>query len=352
MRQYVGESADEVWREAATELINCPEYTIASRGGITIEFLQCSLSILDPRRRWILSRSPAYNPAFGLVELVWIFNGKDNSDVLKFWNPKLPIFTGISKNLHGAYGHRLRKHFEVDQIRRAYSVLKSNPSSRQVVLQIWDPCQDLPDQDGNPASEDIPCNLMALLKIRDGRLYWTQVMRSNDVMRGLPYNIIQFTMLQELFAAWLECEMGSYVHVSDSLHIYKDSLETFEVMQDVSSKTSSTEYEKLEMTFDETSELLSSIYNDLIAITQLHHECDRSAISNKLFEIFHPNSNENSQRPRFIRNILSVIGSDAARRLNEQGLAFELLTCCTDMALQKAARDWIIRNQTKGNKNG
>ena len=70
------------------------------------------------------------------------------------------------------------------------------------MLQIWDPCQDLPDQDGKPVSEDIPCNVMALLKIRNGHLYWTQVMRSNDVMRGLPYNIIQFTMLQELFAAW------------------------------------------------------------------------------------------------------------------------------------------------------
>ena len=86
MKQYEGDSADEVWRKAACELINCPEYTIASRGGNTIESLQCSLSILDPRRRWILSRSPAYNPAFGLVELIWMFNGKDDSEVLKFWN--------------------------------------------------------------------------------------------------------------------------------------------------------------------------------------------------------------------------------------------------------------------------
>lgn len=170
-------------------------------------------------------------------------------------------------------------------------------------------------------------------------------MRSNDVMRGLPYNIIQFTMLQELFASWLECEMGNYMHIADSFHIYQDSLETFKVMQDVNLNALDVEPEKLKITFDETTKQLAEIYNDLIAITRLSGE---AAIANKLFETFHPNSNINSQRPRLIRNILSVIGSDAARRLNEETLAFELLTCCTDMTLQKAAVDWNVRNQTKG----
>jgi len=246
----------------------------------------------------------------------------------------------------------MRQHFEIDQIHRAYSILKSNPTSRQVALQIWDPSQDLPSQDGAPVSEDIPCNVIALLKIREGRLYWTQVMRSNDVMRGLPYNIIQFTMLQELFASWLGCEIGSYAHIADSLHIYKDGLGTFNIIQDVDSVSPVTDDERLEITFDETSDLFSSIYSDLIATTQLSKECDKLSVAKKLLEIFHPDSQMNSQRPMLIRNILAVIGSDAARRLNQSDISFELLNHCTDISLQKAAINWIVRNQAQGESNG
>ena len=97
MKQYTGTSADDVWRMAAADLINSPEYESTTRAGNTVEFLQCTLGISDPRARWIYSRRPMYNPAFGLVEFIWIFNGENDSEVLKFWNPKLPNFSGSSK---------------------------------------------------------------------------------------------------------------------------------------------------------------------------------------------------------------------------------------------------------------
>ena len=81
---------------------------------------------------------------------------------------------------------------------------------------------DLPDLDGSPANEDIPCNVLAMLKVRDGALHWTQVMRSNDLFLGLPYNIVQFTMLQEVLAGWLGVRVGPYNVVIDSLHVYVD----------------------------------------------------------------------------------------------------------------------------------
>jgi len=57
--------------------------------------------------------------------------------------------------------------------------------------------------------------------IRRGKLEWLQVMRSNDAVWGLPYNFIQFTSLQEILAGWLGVPIGSYNHVSDSLHVYE-----------------------------------------------------------------------------------------------------------------------------------
>ena len=57
--------------------------------------------------------------------------------------------------------------------------------------------------------------------IRQGCLEWLQVMRSNDLIWGTPYNFVQFTSIQEIVAGWLGVEVGNYVHVSDSLHVYQ-----------------------------------------------------------------------------------------------------------------------------------
>ena len=104
---------------------------------------------------------------------------------------------------------------------RAHQAFESNPDTRQVVLQIWDSHLDLPSSDGTPADRDVPCNVVAMPKLRDGRLEWLQVIRSNDMFLGVPHNFVQFTSLQEVLAGWLGVECGSYTQISDSLHVYE-----------------------------------------------------------------------------------------------------------------------------------
>lgn len=98
------------------------------------------------------------------------------------------------------------------------------PDSRQVVLQIWDTLSDLPNSDGTPQDCDIPCNVMSCLKLNDDKLEWLQIIRSNDIILGMPHNFIQFTTLQEVIAGWLGTGIGTYNQVSDSLHIYEKDL--------------------------------------------------------------------------------------------------------------------------------
>lgn len=137
--------------------------------------------------------------------------------------------------MYGAYGARLRCSSRIDgteaslgvtrpsrvfdQLKTAYEALKNIPHSRQVVLQIWDSQRDMPNP--RPRSKDVPCNLISHLMIRENQLHWLQVMRSNDFVWGFPYNIIQFTTLQEIVAGWLGVSVGPYLHISDSLHIYQ-----------------------------------------------------------------------------------------------------------------------------------
>ena len=226
IRVFSGPTADHVWRQMADAFQQsdgiCSQ---KSRGGPTKEILHAAISIEDPRQRWVVSRKPPINVAFALAEVVGIMNGRRDLKFLKFWNRRLPRFVGPGPELHGAYGHRLREHLSSDQLKRAYEALRLNPDTRQVVLQIWDSSIDLPRANGSPADRDIPCNVASLLKVRNGKLEWTQVIRSNDLFLGVPYNFVQFTCLQEIIAGWLNIECGSYNQISDSLHLYDQDLE-------------------------------------------------------------------------------------------------------------------------------
>ena len=238
MITFEGTTADAVWRQAVDRLRRI-EVVQESRDQATREILHASFTIADPRQRVVFGRP--INPAFAVAEVIWILSGANDVEFLRFWNPRMVRFTDDDDPavFHGAYGYRLGSHPRLseraaqrlrhprfpgderrdDQLRQAYEVLRHTPHSRQVVLQIWDHAIDLPNPE--PRSRDVPCNVVSHLLLRDGRLEWLQVMRSNDLIWGTPYNFIQWTTLQEIVAGWLGAEVGSYNHVSDSLHVYE-----------------------------------------------------------------------------------------------------------------------------------
>lgn len=218
---FSGATADELWCNAAEGFKN-DDICESSNGrtGATREILNACLHLENPRMRWVVSRLPPINIAFALAEVIWIIRGRNDAEFLNYFNRELPKFAGFTDTYHGAYGYRLHHALGINQLERAYKVLKATPESRQVVLQIWNSALDLPSEEGIPVASDIPCNITAMLKVRNGRLWWTQVMRSNDLFLGFVHNVVQFTTLQEVIAGWLSLEVGSYHHYSDSLHVY------------------------------------------------------------------------------------------------------------------------------------
>lgn len=257
-----GKTANEVWRKAVDMLL-VQENSINGRTGEVFELLHAFLSIEDPRQKWIYDRIPPISISYALAELVWIMNGEERSDIINYWNPSLSKFAGDGAVYYGAYGKRLRSHFGFDQLEKAYFALQNTPESRQVVMQIYDVIKDFPIDNGKPRSEDIPCNICSLLKVRDGKLEWSQIMRSNDILLGMPYDFVQFTSLQEILAGWLELEVGSYNHYSDSLHLYCRDINKIGIGQEedvVNSDSLALEREVSERIFKE-------IYSRMIALT-------------------------------------------------------------------------------------
>ena len=219
---FAGPTADNVWRQLVDAFRERRGVHLQSgRGGLTNEILRVATSIEDPRQRWVTSRTPTLNIAFALAEVIWIVAGRRDLDFIQYWNKGISKFVGSGPEVHGGYGYRLRRHLGIDQLKRAHSALAQNPDSRQVVLQMWDSRIDLAQEDGTPSAPDIPCNVISMIKVRDRKLEWSQVLRSHDFFLGMPYNFVQFTSLHEIMAGWLGIDCGSFNQFSDSLHVYK-----------------------------------------------------------------------------------------------------------------------------------
>ena len=322
-----GNSADEVWFEAAHKLILDETPITDSRSGFTKELLHVGFSIKNPRNRWVTSRLPPINPAFALAEVVWIMNGSNDANIINQWNPALPRYAGQTDYYHGAYGFRLRKHFKSDQLVRAYRVLLNNQKSRQVVLQIWDSNIDLPNKKGIPTAADIPCNICALLKIRDNKLEWCQIIRSNDLFRGLPYNFVQFTTIQEILSGWLGVELGTYNQLSDSLHLYTSDIESLKILKNPNENEKS--FDNLALPYQDSVNCFHSLFNamqQMVAIDITHQD---------FINLF-----TNGINPQAFQNILLVIGADIARRKGWSSLSDRLIDDCTNLLYKRLWKKW------------
>jgi thymidylate synthase len=337
MHVIAEESADDLWRTAANLLLDPAEaLPQTSRAGDTVEALHVVLELKKPSQRWVSIRTPAMNPAFALVEAFWIASGRQDAGLPTYWNPSLPQYCGKGDRYHGAYGHRLRRHLGIDQLDRAYAALRNNPDSRQAVLQIWDSTVDLPMPDGTPANQDIPCNLLSILKVRNGRLEWMQVIRSNDLFLGLPHNIVQFTILQEMFSGWLGVEAGSYHQLSDSLHIYAKDIQTVEENVNASpGPESSDSYEIDRETWDSVMSKLMHRLDIMTTDTLTPPQLRSVAMQADL--------------PIAYDNALLICAADSARRRGWSDVEAASLTKCTNPMLIHLYSRWEARVRSKRN---
>jgi thymidylate synthase len=108
-----------------------------------------------------------------------------------------------------------------DQIDGVVRRLADAPHSRRaqaVTYQVWN------DMD----IDDPTCLQRLWFRISDGRLHMNCHMRSNDAFKAAFMNMHAFTELQAEVAARLDVQVGSYMHIADSFHIYGSYFEEFE----------------------------------------------------------------------------------------------------------------------------
>lgn len=174
-----------------------------------------------PDERVIFYPERDANPFFHLFECLWMIAGRNDVPFLARFAQRMREFSDDGKTFHGAYGHRWRTHFGMDQLTFVARTLASNKEDRRCVVQMWDAKTDL-----GRVGKDFPCNTQVKFEINAlGHLDMFVFNRSNDVVWGAyGANAVHFSFLQEYMAAWIGVPIGRYWQISTNFHAYHATL--------------------------------------------------------------------------------------------------------------------------------
>lgn len=105
-----------------------------------------------------------------------------------------------------------------DQIRTLVRDIKSNPSSRRLIVSAWNP-------------EDIermalpPCHTLWQVKITGKRMDLQLYQRSADMFLGVPFNVASYSLLLKMLCHVTGYEPGFFIHSIGDAHIYLNHIE-------------------------------------------------------------------------------------------------------------------------------
>lgn len=207
-----GEALHEIYPRLLETVIG-QGIKVSPRGELTYEISPLVFSLENPRDCVRLQRCRRLNYAYAIVEKLSLLRGVADADMLCYYIPKLRSLLNEEGVFEGAYAPRVST-----QLQYVYEELIADPDSRRAVITIFTAHLD------HHQSLDVPCTVSLQFLLREGHLSLIANMRSSDVYLGLPYDVQQFTFLQQLLAHWLGVEMGPYVHVAGSAHVYERDL--------------------------------------------------------------------------------------------------------------------------------
>jgi thymidylate synthase len=158
-------------------------------------------------------------------ELSWFMKG--DCDVKFLQDNGVHIWDGNAadwgkNDLGPIYGKQFRASGpkEIDQIAYCLDLIKKDPTSRRIVISLWNP-SDLGDQ-------ALPCCHGTVIQffVINGFLSLQMYQRSADVCLGLPYNIASYSLLLIMMAHCTGLEPGKVKIVLGDSHIYESHIKT------------------------------------------------------------------------------------------------------------------------------
>lgn len=177
-------------------------------------------------------------------ELLWMIRGSTNSKELsakgvKIWDSngsrafldKCGFKDREEGDLGPVYGFQWRhsgavytdckanyKGQGVDQLADIIHQIKTNPTSRRIVMSAWNP-SDI----GKMALP--PCHMSVQFYVANGELSCSMYQRSCDMGLGVPFNMASYALLTHMIAHVCGLRVGEFVHMLGDAHVYLNHIE-------------------------------------------------------------------------------------------------------------------------------
>ena len=186
-------------------------------GDVVGEIINAVTVIEDPTRCIMFNKIRKMPFRYAVGELLWYLSGNNNLSEIRKYTKAWDRMSDDGETVNSNYGYCIQHKFGFNQWEYVKDMLTKNSNSRQAVIHI--------KEANNIPSNDVNCTVSCQFFIRDGKLYMTTYMRSNDIWMGFPYDVFQFTAMQILLSMQLGIELGTYTHIAGSLHMYKRDFE-------------------------------------------------------------------------------------------------------------------------------
>lgn len=233
MLTYNGDSFNQVYRCLLEDAFEKNKFwVVAPRDLKTREISEpVSWTVQFPWECWLTLEGRKMNPFFAAAEIFWICSGNGNAEWITRFNKNMANFADPGKEEFNApYGKRIFAYptaigpgvtQNINQFDKVIDRLLEDNNTRRAAMTLWHPGLD------NRDSRDICCNNMVYFVLRDNKLNTLVCQRSNDLIWGTPYNMLQFQHLAMLVVGTLEHKglrvgRGHHTHVVNSLHVYDD----------------------------------------------------------------------------------------------------------------------------------
>lgn len=223
----VYDSCSHAYAVVLADLLDDPDWTISPRGQVCHEIMNYSFTVSHPSAGPIVTRCAERNAtmaAYLETELRLYLSGEDRAvvwaaEASKFW-AKLANDDGTINSNYGLLAFYKRSlPGGWTPWRWAVESLIADPDTRQAYVRFA-----LPEhQFWN--NKDQVCTMHMMFMRRQGKIHGTTVMRSNDAVKGLAYDMPWFCYLLGRMAEEIDVPMGTYTHVAHSMHLYEKDVE-------------------------------------------------------------------------------------------------------------------------------
>ncbi|MBL6690892.1 MAG: thymidylate synthase [Pseudomonadales bacterium] len=180
--------------------------------------------VMSSELLWFISGSTNINDLKAVYEhnRIWDANYEDYIKRPGLRKKGLEVSDGDMGRVYGSQWRawRTTDGREIDQLQEAIELIKSNPESRRIIVNAWNPGEAAVDQVALP-----PCHSFFQFYVADNKLSLQMYQRSADMFLGVPFNIASYSLLLHMVARVTGTVAHEFIHTIGDAHIYLDAVD-------------------------------------------------------------------------------------------------------------------------------